>query len=227
MLFRRKKNIDDLQTYSSLSDITEFTLLDPRAITNDISTLVNITVKNSYLAVVVNPINVRLCKELISERAKKEIKVVAVVGFPFGASKLEVKVEEAKSAFSDGADEVEVVINIARAKEGDFSYIKTELSRIVRIAKGRTVKAIIETCYLSRDEIKNVTRALVKAKVDYIVTSTGFGTGGATAEDVALIHESAGGKCYVKAAGGIRTKQDADDMIRAGASRIGTSRLIV
>lgn len=226
MLFKKKdKNIFNNQP-TTLNGSVEFTLLDPRAIDADIKTLVNIAIKNSYYAVCVSPENVYLAKDLISKSSRPEIKVVTVVGFPLGTNKTATKVEETRNAIADGASELDVVINVSKAKEGNFSAIKDELSRIVRISKGRTIKAIIETCYLTRDEIKNVCRACIKAKIDYIMTSTGYGTGGATIENVAFINDILEGKCLIKASGGICTRAQAEELMRAGAVRIGTSRVI-
>ena len=226
MLFKRREKYVETNQPLNLHDAVEFTLLDPRAIDQDIKTLVNIAIKNSYYAVCVNPTNVFVAKDIISKSSKPEIKIVSVVGFPLGANKIATKVEEARSAISDGADELDVVINISKAKEGDYSYIKDELSRIVRISKGRIIKAVIETCYLSRDEIKNVCKACVKAKIDYVMTSTGYGSGGANVEDVSYLHEILEGKCAVKASGAIKSPVQAEELIRAGANRIGTSRVI-
>lgn len=223
-MFGRKKHEQLIEP--TFNGRIELTLLDPRAIERDIFTLINVAVKNGYYGVCVNPCNVSTARQYLDERLKSNLSLVCVVGFPLGCNTLQTKVVEAKQAISDGADELDVVINIAKAKEQDFSYIKNELSRIVRISKGRTIKAIIETCYLTRDEIKNVCKACVKAKVDFIKTSTGYGTNGATVEDVQLIKECVGNKCLIKAAGGIRSRMQGEELIRAGATRIGTSRVI-
>ena len=225
MWFRRKNKIEEVNQ-SSLQNMTDFTLLDPRAVSKDIQTLVNIAVKNQYFAVCVNPVNVLLAKNYVITSTRNDIKVVSVIGFPLGANTLQTKVNEAKQAISDGADELDVVINISKIKENDYGYVKNELSRIVRIAHGRVVKAIIETCYLTRDEIKEVCKVCLKSKVDYIKTSSGYGTGGATVDDVLLIKEVVKDKCLIKASGGIKTKAQAEELIRAGAQRIGTSRIL-
>jgi len=225
-LFKRKKEEITEQPPRDFGSFIEFSLLDPRAIEADVHTLVNIAIKNGYYGVCVNPVNVYYAYSYISERAKRDIKVIATVGFPLGASKTEVKVLEAREAFADGASELDVVINIARAKEGDFGYIKNELSRIVRIARGRVVKAIIETSYLNREQTKGVLKACIKAKIDFIQTSTGYGEGGATPEDVDFIKSIVGEKCYVKAAGAVKTRAQVEELIRSGAERIGTSRAL-
>lgn len=225
MWFRRRKKVEE-NVQSSLQDMIDFTLLDPRAVNKDIQTLVNIAIRNQYYAICVNPINVLDAKSFVLNSTRKDIKVVSVVGFPLGANTVQTKVAEAKQALSDGADELDVVINIARVKENDYGYIKNELSRIVRIARGKIVKAIIETCYLTREEIKEVCKVCLKAKVDFIKTSSGYGTGGATVDDVLLIKEIVKDKCHIKASGGIKTKAQAEELIRAGAQRIGTSRIL-
>ncbi len=223
MFGKRKKEDISIQNFN---ERIELTLVDPRAISRDVHTLVNVAVKNGYLGVCVNPINVAEARSYIDEKVRVEMRVIAVIGFPLGATSISAKVQEAKEAISAGADELDVVINIGAVKSGDFAFVKSELSRIVRIAKGRIVKAIIETCYLSREEIKDVVKACVKAKVDFVQTSTGYGTGGATAEDILLIKEVAGGKIEVKAAGGVRSRAQAEELVRAGAIRIGTSKVI-
>ena len=207
MWFKRKKKVEE-KVQSSLQDMIDFTLLDPRAVNKDIQTLVNIAIRNQYYAICVNPINVLDAKNFVLNSTRKDIKVVSVVGFPLGSNTVQTKVAEAKQALSDGADELDVVINIARVKENDYGYIKNELSRIVRIARGKIVKAIIETCYLTREEIKEVCKVCLKAKVDFIKTSSGYGTGGATVDDVLLIKEIVKDKCYIKASGGIKRVKD-------------------
>ena len=225
MLFKKKQKVI-IEEQKSLNKMIDFTLLDPRAVTKDIYTLINVAAKNQYYSVCVNPINILTAKAYIEQNIRTDLKVVGVIGFPLGANSIPTKVYEAKQCLNDGADELDVVINIGKVKEQDFSYIKNELSRIVRISKNKIVKAIIETCYLTRDEIKEVCKACIKAKVDFVKTSTGYGTKGATNEDIMLINECVRGKCLIKASGGIRTKAQAEELIRAGASRIGTSRVI-
>ena len=132
----------------------------------------------------------------------------------------------AKQILKDGADEIDVVVNIGKIKEGDYQYIKRELLSVVKAAKHMIVKVIIETCYLTKEEIKQVSKICEKIKVDYIKTSTGFGTQGATVEDVMLIKDCVKGKVGIKASGGIRTREQAEELVRAGATRLGSSRTI-
>lgn len=218
--FFKKKQEKEI---TSVQSVVDYTLLDPRATEKDLTDLCNIAIKNKYYAVCVNGANVEFVKRYVARKAVEDLFVVAVVGFPLGANALSVKIAEAKQAISDGADEIDVVINIAKAKEGNWDYVKNELSRIVRISRGRVCKAIIETCYFDKDELVKLCKICLKAKVDYIKTSTGFGTGGASPEVVSLISNTVLNKCKIKASGGIRTYKQAEDLIRAGASRIGTS----
>ena len=224
-MFGRRK-VEEIKDVTTLADMVDFSLLDPRAIEKDIHTLVNVAIKNKYYAICINSSNVLTAKNYIQNTLGTELTIVSVVGFPLGACSLATKVAEAKQALQDGADELDVVINIGKLKDGDFNYVKNELSRIVRVSRGRIVKAIIETCYLNREEIKLACRACEKAKVDFIKTSTGYGTGGATVEDVYFIKECVKGKIAIKASGGIRTREQAEELIRAGATRIGSSRTI-
>lgn len=217
-----KKREEEMEI-TSVQSVVELTNLDARATEKDIADTINIAIKNKYYGVCVNGYNVAFAKKYLQQKALDDIAVIAVVGFPLGANSMQVKLTEAKQAISDGADEIDVVINIGAAKEQDYDYVKTELSRIVRSSKGKIVKAIIETCYFDKEEIIKLCKICLKTKVDYIKTSTGYGTAGATPEVVQCIAEAVTGKCKIKASGGIRTAKQADDLIRAGASRIGTS----
>ncbi|PKK85333.1 MAG: deoxyribose-phosphate aldolase [Thermoplasmata archaeon HGW-Thermoplasmata-1] len=156
--------------------------------------------------------------------SKTDVKVVSVVGFPFGASSAEAKICEAKKAIMDGADELDMVINFGLLKSGDFSGVEKEIAAVKRICGRRLLKVIIECCYLTDDEKIKACKIAAKAGADFVKTSTGFGTGGAAVRDVALIKKALEGTgVKIKAAGGIKTYGDALKMIRAGASRIGTS----
>ena len=220
---KKNNNITDAST---LSEMVEFTLLDPRAITKDIHTLINVAIKNNYNSVCVNPCNVKLAREYIDKTLGVDFSVVSVIGFPLGANTINSKVFEIKQARKDGADEVDVVLNIAKIKEGDYNYLKAEITKVLKSAKDLIVKAIIETCYLTRDEMKQICKLCEKLKVDFIKTSTGYGTGGATVDDVIFIKECVKGKIGIKASGGIKTKEQAEELVRAGATRIGSSRTI-
>ncbi len=135
----------------------------------------------------------------------------------------EVKSFETKQAIKDGADEIDMVINIGKMKEQDFDYVYNDIKSVVQSADGKVVKVIIETCLLSDDEKVKACELSVKAKANFVKTSTGFSTGGATVDDVALMKKVVGNELEVKASGGVRTKDDFDNMISVGATRIGTS----
>jgi len=220
MWFNKSKKETEITNIQSTVD---YTMLDPRATQKDLADCCNIAIKNKYFGVCVNSHNVSFVKRYLAQKAAKDISVISVVGFPLGATPLAVKVSEAKHAIADGADEIDVVINIGEAKQGNFDYIKNELSRMVRVSRGRVVKAIIETCYFDRVEIEKLCKVCLRAKVDFIKTSTGYGIGGATPEIVACIAAVVADKCNIKASGGIRTAKQAEEFLRAGACRIGTS----
>ena len=152
----------------------------------------------------------------------------AAISFPLGQTVLEIKVEETKKAIQDGSDEIDYVINIGEAKMGHWDYIEEEMRQITEICRAHKVisKVIFENCYLEKEEIKKLAEIAKKVKPDYIKTSTGFGTGGATLEDVRLMKETVGDDVKVKAAGGVRDWETCKAMIEAGAERIGTSSSI-
>jgi deoxyribose-phosphate aldolase len=154
---------------------------------------------------------------------ESEIKVVTVAGFPLGGAASDVKRLETEVAVDDGAHEIEVVLNVGRLKDGDDRYVLRELRDVIEAADERPVKAILETCFLTREEKIRACRLAVEAGVAMVKTSTGFGTGGATVEDVRLLAEAVGDGCEVKAAGGIRDARLAWALIEAGANRLGTS----
>ena len=182
--------------------------------------------KRKYYSICVNPINVKFAASYVNLKLKNTIKVGTVIGFPLGETSTDVKLYELKKAISDGAEEVDVVLCVSRIKSGDFAYVKNEISRIVKASKKVVVKIIIETCYLTKTEIERVSLLCAKNKVDFIQTSTGFGTGGAGIEDIQIISDTVRGKCQIKASGGIENATQAIIMARAGAVRIGTSREI-
>ena len=149
--------------------------------------------------------------------------VCTVIGFPLGANTIEVKMLETLDAVKNGADEIDMVINIAKAKENDYAYLEREIKAVVSAAGGRTVKVILETCYLTDEEIAASCLAAKAAKANFVKTSTGFGTGGATVEHIRLMRETVGPEMGVKASGGVRNLSEAKAMIEAGATRIGAS----
>ncbi|WP_461828708.1 deoxyribose-phosphate aldolase [Aquifex sp.] len=170
-------------------------------------------------AICVNPYHVRL----VSENTNR-IKVCSVVGFPLGLNKTSVKLMECEEALGDGAEELDVVINISALKSGHYDYVLKELKELRKITEGYILKIIIETCYLTEEEKVKATELCVEAGADFVKTSTGFGDGGATLEDVKLLRKVTRGRIKIKASGGIKTLQEALTFIEAGAERIGTSR---
>jgi len=175
---------------------------------------------NGFASVCVNPCHVALCAK---ELAGTGISVCAVVGFPLGANMSETKILEAKLAVECGAREIDMVINLGKAKAGDWESVKAEIAAIVMASKPALVKVILETCYLTTEEKVQACLAVEAAKAKFLQTSTGFGTGGATVEDVALMRSIVGKAIKIKASGGIRTSSDALSMLNAGADRIGAS----
>ena len=210
----------------NLSDYIDFTLLDPRATIFDLEKLCNIAFKNKYYSVCVNPSAVSFVKGYILKNLSNELKVCSVVGFPLGANVVDIKCAEARQAILDGADEIDYVLNIAKLKENDFGYLKNELVRMRKVTKGHVLKCIIETAYLTENEIIKICKLCAKCKIDFVKTSTGFSSGGAKISDVKLMIDAVEGRCLVKASGGIRTREAAIEFLNMGVSRIGTSRVL-
>lgn len=175
---------------------------------------------NDFASVCINPFWVKKAAELL---AGSDVKVCTVIGFPLGANTKEVKAFEAKQAIQEGAQEVDMVINIGALKSGLTDVVLADIKAVVEAAGTILVKVIIETALLTDEEKVAVCKLAVEAGAEYVKTSTGFSTGGATVDDVALMKQTVGDKALVKASGGVRTKEDAAAMIKAGASRLGTS----
>lgn len=202
------------------SKLIDHTLLKAVATKDDIINLCKEAVSNNFASVCVNPCWVRLAYQ---ELKGTSVEVCTVIGFPLGASTTKVKVYETKQAILDGADEIDMVINVGAAKAGDFEYIYNEIKAVKDIAgEHHVVKVIIETCYLTDEEKVKACLAAKRAKADFVKTSTGFGTGGATFEDVALMKKTVG-DLGVKASGGVKTREDFLKYVSLGATRIGTS----
>ena len=176
--------------------------------------------ENNFMSVCVNPCNVKYAKELLEG---SDVLVCTVIGFPLGQNTIEVKAYETEDAIKNGAKECDMVINVAKLKDKDYDYVENEIRVLKNICGKLTLKVIIETCYLTKDEIEKACELSVKAGADFVKTSTGFGTGGALVEDVKVMADTVANKAYVKASGGVKTYEDAMKMIEAGASRIGTS----
>ena len=175
----------------------------------------------NFASVCVNPTWVKLSAELLKDSG---VKVCTVIGFPLGANTPEVKAFETTNAIDNGATEVDMVINIGALKDGDDELVELDIRAVVDAAKGRALtKVIIETCLLNEEEIIRACKLSVSAGADYVKTSTGFSTGGATVKDVALMRQTVGPEIGVKASGGVRDAKGAQEIIAAGASRIGAS----
>lgn len=198
----------------------DHTLLKPDCTDDQIRALCAEAKQFSFASVCVNPGYVRLCAELLKG---SDVKVCTVVGFPLGATSTYAKEEETRKALEDGAEEIDMVINISRLKCHDDAYVRDEIARLKAICGEKVLKVIIETCLLTDEEKVRACRLAVEAKADFVKTSTGFSTGGATAEDVALMARTVKGACKVKASGGIRDSRAFMKMIEAGADRIGAS----
>jgi deoxyribose-phosphate aldolase len=206
-----------------LNKYFDHTCLKADATREEIVKLCSEAKKYHFMSVCVNPFYVPVCKELLKD---SDVKICTVIGFPLGQMTPSSKVYEAENAIKMGADEVDMVQNVAMAKEHRYSYLAREIGMVKRAVGKKTLKVILENCYLSREEIKNCCLAAKKAKADFVKTSTGFGKGGATASDVAIMRETVGPTMGVKAAGGIHTKEDVLAMIQAGANRIGCSHSV-
>ncbi|MHB0755092.1 deoxyribose-phosphate aldolase [Polaribacter sp. M15] len=174
----------------------------------------------SFYAVCVNSSYVALAK---NELENSEVKVAAVIGFPLGAMSTEAKVFEAKNCIEKGASEIDMVINIGKLIDGDFAYVKSEIKQIKEAIANNTLKVIFENCYLTKTQIQKACELAVSAGADFVKTSTGFGTGGATLGDVQLMKEIVKEKAQIKAAGGIRDVATAQKYIKMGVKRLGTS----
>lgn len=209
-------------TSQELANMFDHTFLKPYATDTDFEKLCQEAKDIGAAMVAINSEPVKLCKKLLEGT---NVHVGAAISFPLGQTTLEVKVAETKKAIGDGADEIDYVINIGKAKMHDWDYIEKEMESIVSICREHHVlsKVIFENCYLEKDEIKQLALIAKKVKPDFIKTSTGFGTSGATVEDVRLMKEAVGHEVQVKAAGGIRDWLTCKQMIDAGATRIGTS----
>jgi len=205
-----------------LAKMIDHTLLKPYATQEDIVRLCDEAKKYDFAAVCIHPTYVNLASELLRGSG---VKVDTVIGFPLGANTPRVKAYEAEVAIAEGAEELDMVINIGALKSGDFHLVRKDIVAVVKAAKkgNATLKVIIEACYLTDEEKVRVCQIILESGCDFVKTSTGFGDYGAKVEDVKLLRKIVGSQMGVKAAGGIRTYEDALKMINAGASRLGAS----
>lgn len=222
----------------ALAKIIDHTLLSPTATKSQIEKLCDEAAQNKFASVCVNPIWVKFCAEKLRGTG---VAVCTVIGFPLGADKTEVKTFATSSAVLDGADEIDMVLNVGKAKEGDFEFVQDEIEQVVNAAKSAgeangkkvLVKVILETCFLTDIEIEKCCLAAKSARADFVKTSTGFATpkdekgeplpNGASVHHIALMRKTVGSALGVKASGGIRTAQFAQELVEAGATRLGTS----
>lgn len=200
----------------------DHTLLKPVCTWDEIETLCKEALSYHTASVCIPPSYVKRAREAFGP----ELPICTVIGFPLGYNPAEAKVCEALTALRDGADELDMVINLGDVKNRDFDKVYEEIRALRETAGSRILKVIVETCYLTRDEKIRLCEIVTKAGADYIKTSTGFGTAGATMEDILLFKEHIGSSVKIKAAGGIRTREDLEAFIQAGCSRIGTSSAV-
>jgi deoxyribose-phosphate aldolase len=207
---------------SDIAGYIDHTLLKPDATPAEIDALCREAREFHFAAVCVNPPFVKQCAELLRG---SDVQIAVVVGFPLGAHTTETKVFETEQALADGATEIDMVINVGQLKAGHNDFVREDIRGVVRAAHrvGGIVKVIIEAALLNDEEKVRASRLSQEAGADFVKTSTGFGPGGATAHDVALMRETVGPNLGVKAAGGVKNLQQAQEMIKAGATRIGAS----
>lgn len=203
-----------------LNKYIDHTLLKATASSNDIIQLCEEAKEHQFFSVCVNSSYVSLAKKQLKNSG---VKVCSVIGFPLGAMSTKAKVYEAKKAIKDGAKEIDMVINVGDLKSQKFKKVENEIRSIKKIVSKKVLKVILETCYLNENEIIKVSELALKAKADFIKTSTGFGTRGASLEDIKLMKSVAGNKMKIKASGGIKDVKTAQQYIDLGVERLGTS----
>jgi len=203
-----------------LNKYIDHTILKATASSSDVQKLCEEAIEHEFYSVCVNGCYVADAKHLLQGT---DVKVAAVVGFPLGAMTTAAKVFEAKEAVENGASEIDMVINVAKLKDGEFEFVENEIRQIKEAIGDNVLKVIIETCYLTDEEKVKACELSLVAKADFVKTSTGFGTGGATYEDVKLMKSVVGDNAKVKASGGVRDKETAQKYVELGAERLGTS----
>ena len=206
----------------SLARMIDHTMLKPEATKEEITILCEEAKKYNFASVCINPSYVPLCSQLLRGT---QVKVCTVIGFPLGATTTATKRAEAEEVLNEGAQEIDMVLNIGRLKAGDYKYVFNDINQVVLAAKRKNAvaKVILETALLTDEEKVKACIISKEAKADFVKTSTGFSKGGATAGDIALMRYVVGSSVGVKASGGVRTTEDAQTMIKSGADRIGAS----
>lgn len=206
---------------TNILGMIDHTILKPEATKDMVEKLCKEAMEYKFAAVCVNPYYVRFCKDILKGSS---VKVATVIGFPLGANTNEVKAFETRDAINNGADEIDMVINIGALKVKDYKTVKEDIEAVVEAAKDKAiVKVIIETYLLTDEEKIKACELSMEAGADFVKTSTGFSNGGATVEDVKLMKSIVGDKLEVKASGGVRDLESAKKMVEAGATRLGTS----
>ena len=210
-------------TSKEIAHYIDHTLLKPVCTWEQIKELCEEAIRYETASVCIPPCYIKRVKDTF----KEQVVIATVIGFPLGYMSTKAKEEEAKQALLDGADEIDMVINVTDVKNGDYQKVEEEIASLKKITGSKILKVIVETCYLTDDEKIAMCHAVTDAGADYIKTSTGFGTAGATLEDVKLFKQHIGSNVKIKAAGGIRSAKDMEEYINAGCSRIGTSQACV
>jgi deoxyribose-phosphate aldolase len=207
-----------------LAKMIDHTILKPEATKEQVKSVCEEALKYNFASVCINPCQVAFVASMLKE---SKVKVCTVIGFPLGANTSSVKAFEASEAIENGAQEVDMVINIGKLKDKDYSYVREDIKAVVEAAKGKALtKVIIESCLLTDEEKIMACNLAKEAGANFVKTSTGFSKGGATYEDIKLMRETVGSEMGVKASGGVRNNKEAISMIEAGATRIGASASI-
>ena len=207
------KEIFSMVDHTALKAFTEWT---------EIKKLCEEAIEHKMASVCVPPSYIKQIKDTFSDK----INICTVIGFPLGYNSTDVKVFETKKAIEDGAGEVDMVINVCELKNKNYDYVENEIRAVRQASKGKILKVIVETCYLTEEEKIRLCKTVTDAGADYIKTSTGFGTGGASIEDIRLFKRNIGSEVKMKASGSVRSKEDMQAYIKEGCSRIGTSSAI-
>lgn len=202
----------------------DHTILKSDATEQDVLKYCDEAKKYGFASVCVNPCNVKFVSDSLQGSS---VLTCSVIGFPFGAHKTEVKAFEAENALKDGAHEIDMVINVGALKQKRYDFVTNDIAAVKKVCKNSVLKVILETCLLTKEEIIVACNCALDAGADFVKTSTGFSTGGATIEDIVLMKKTVGTRAKIKASGGIRTHKDALAMIEAGADRIGAGNGVI
>lgn len=208
---------------TELNKYIDHTNLSPSATSKDIDKLIQEAIKYDFKSVCIAPSYVKYAKEALKN---SDVLVCTVIGFPLGYNATSVKVYETKIAVEHGADEIDMVINVGKFKDGQYEYVLNEIKAIKEACNGKTLKVIVETALLTKAELIKITELVMQSGADFIKTSTGFSYRGASFEDIQTMKETCGDKLLIKASGGIKNLADAQEMIRLGANRLGMSKSV-